>query len=262
MSTGDEHVSTAREQLAHPLKEARVNAGFNSHGKLATAMRVSRPVVVRAESASGPVPTDDTLIGYANATGVDLAGLKDLAKRCKNGTPEWFMPYLAAEQVATRLQFYAVSVVPGLLQTEDYAMAHERSEAVVRQRMDRQLKVIGRAQVTAVLDHRCLVHAIGSAKIMADQCAHLIDLAETEKIRLHVVPPGGNVGLAGPVAIASHKGLVTVNMGTFTRDITSTAPDVVDETLLAFDVVLGASLATAPSLEFVRTQEETWRTQV
>lgn len=254
-------MTTVREQLANTLRDARLAAGFDSQGKLATALHVSRSVVNKAESGVQPLPIASLMLPWAETTGVDLAPLMDLYQRVKNGTPEWFMNYLSAEQQATRLQFYEVAVVPGLLQTEDYARAHERSEAVVTQRMERQ-KVIGRAQVTAVIDHRVLAHAIGSPAIMAGQCAHLIELAESEKIRLHVVPEGGNVGLAGPVAIASHNGVVTVNMGTFTRDITSTAPDVVDETLSAFDAVLGASLATQPSLEFVRTQEEKWKQQV
>jgi hypothetical protein len=44
--------------------------------------------------------------------------------------------------------------------------------------------------------------------------------------------------------------------------MTSTASDVIDDTLNLFDVILGASLPAVASLEFLRTQEETWKAQI
>jgi hypothetical protein len=41
-----------------------------------------------------------------------------------------------------------------------------------------------------------------------------------------------------------------------------TAADVVDDTLDLFDAILGAALPAVASLEFVRTQEETWKTRI
>jgi hypothetical protein len=124
--------------------------------------------------------------------------------------------------------------------------------------MERQ-QVIGRAQVTAVIDYRVLAHYIGAPAVMAEQCAHLAVLVESQLISLHVVPENGNVGLTAPFAIATRGGMSTVSMTAASRDITSTAPDVVDETASLFDAVLGASLPVVQSLEFVRTQEEIWK---
>jgi hypothetical protein len=88
---------------------------------------------------------------------------------------------------------------------------------------------------------------------------YLADLVESGKTRLHVVPEGANIGLGGAHAIASHNGLITVSLTTTMRDITSTAPDVVEETTEAFDLALGASMPAVQSLEFVRTREDIWR---
>lgn len=131
----------------------------------------------------------------------------------------------------------------------------EQLAALVRARIERQ-QVIGRATITAVVDYRALVSPIGSPAVMAEQCAHLIELAESGKIGFHVVPEGMNVALGGAHAIASRNGAVTVNLSTTIRDITSTAPDVVEDTTKMFDVVLGAAMAAMPSLEFLRAQEE------
>ena len=97
---------------------------------------------------------------------------------------------------------------------------------------------------------------------MADQCAHLSALAESQVIRLHVVPEGANVGLGGAFGIASRDGTSTVSLTTAIRDVTSTAAEVVDDTLNLFEVILGASLPATASLEFLRSQEETWKTRI
>lgn len=253
---------TPREQLAETLRQARINAGYESHGALAKHMNVSRPVVSRAENAAHPVPSDAVLAAWAGATGVALDTLTDLAQRAKSGTPDWFMSYRQAEAEATTLRFWGPLVVPGLLQIESYARAHEQSPDVVSARLERQ-QVIGRARVTAVIDHTVLLRCVGrSAQIMADQCEHLSALVESQVIRLHVVPEGGNVGLGGAFGIASKDGISTVSLTTAIRDVTSTAADVVDDTLNLFDVILGASLPAVASLEFLRTQEETWKTEI
>jgi transcriptional regulator with XRE-family HTH domain len=254
-------VPTPREQLASILKQSRVEAGFDSHGVLAKRLNVSRPVVSKAENPAQPVPSDALLAAWAGVTGVPLDSLRDLAQRAKSGTPEWFMPYLTAEAAATTLRFWGALVVPGLLQIEGYARAYEQSADVVAARLERQ-RIIGRTRVTAVIDHTVLLRCIGSPQVMADQCAHLSALAESRAIRLHVVPEGANVGLAGAFGIAAKDGMATVSLTTAIRDVTSTAADVVDDTLNLFEVILGASLPTIASLEFLRTQEETWKTRI
>lgn len=252
---------TPREQLASMLKQARIEAGFDSHGALAKRLNVSRPVISKAENPAQPVPSDALLAAWAGKTGAPLDPLMDLAQRAKSGTPEWFMPYLAAEAAATTLRFWGPLVVPGLLQTEGYARAYEQSADIVKTRLERQ-RAIGRARVTAVIDHTVLLRCIGSPQVMAGQCTHLAALAESEAIRLHVVPEGANVGLAGAFGIAAKDGMATVSLTTAIRDVTSTATDVVDDTLNLFEVILGASLPAMTSLEFSRTQEETWKTRI
>jgi transcriptional regulator with XRE-family HTH domain len=255
-------VPTPREQLAGILRQSRLDAGFESHGTLAKRLNVSRPVISKAENPAQPVPSDALLAAWAGVTGAGLDHLTDLAQRAKSGTPDWFMSYRAAEAEATTLRFWGPLLVPGLLQTEGYAHAHEQSAAVVAARLERQ-QVIGRARVTAVIDHTVLLRCVGgSPQIMADQCAHLSALAESQVIRLHVVPDGANVGLGGAFGIASRDGMSTVSLTTAIRDVTSTAADVVDDTLNLFDAILGAALPAVASLEFVRAQEETWKTRI
>jgi transcriptional regulator with XRE-family HTH domain len=260
-------VPTPREQLASILRQSRIDAGFDSHGALAKRLNVSRPVVSKAENPAQPVPSDALLAAWAGVTGAPLDPLTNLAHRAKSGTPDWFMPYLAAESAASVLRYWAPLLLPGVLQTEAYARAvlsverysPERLAELVAARMERQ-QVLGRAYVTAVIDHHVLQRCIGSPQIMAGQCAHLITVTERPDIALHVVPEGANVGLWGAFGIAARDGMATVNLHTL-RDVSSTATDLADDAMQAYERILGAALPCADSLEFVREMESQWKTR-
>jgi Domain of unknown function (DUF5753) len=261
-------VATPREQLASVLRQGRVDAGYKSHGALAKVLNVSRPVITRAESASHPVPSDALLATWAAATGLDLDSLTDLAQRARSGTPDWFMPYRQAEAQADTVRCWSPVQVPGLLQAESYARATlavepytaERLAELVTARMERQA-VIGHAYVTAIVDQHVLQRMIGTAAIMAEQCAYLADLAERPDIALHVIPEGTNMGLWGGFDLATRDNTTTVCL-TALKDVTSTASDLVVETLRAFERILGAALPRAESLDRIRVAEETWKTQI
>jgi hypothetical protein len=251
---------TPREQLTARLKETRLNTGFDSQAKMARALNLSRTSIVKAESSHGPVPSDAILIGYARVTGADLEELREIAERCKSGTPEWFGPYLGAEQSATRLRFWEPTVMTGLCQTKAYTSAHEESSAVVQQRLERQRQVLGRADVTVALDQRVFAHRIGSPMVMAEQCGHVATLAEQRLIKLHVVPEGADAGTGGGFAILWAKsGHATVNLETAVQDITTTETTVVAKVLAEWEKILGAALPVVESVEYARQQEETWK---
>jgi transcriptional regulator with XRE-family HTH domain len=260
---------TPREILAQTLRQARIDAGYDSQGKFARELHKSRPVVTRAENADQPVPSADVIESWADVTGVDLEKLTDLAERCRSGTPDWFMPYLAAESGATLLRSWAVVIVPGLLQTAPYSRAvlsgepttPERLTELVEARTARQ-RVLQRAHLVAVIEASVLSRLMGDATIMADQCAHLATMAERPNIALHIVPAGTNHGAWAGLDIASRDGLVTVDFTTATDDIPTTAAKAVDRAMTTFERVLGHALPPDASLDFVRQQEEQWKQQI
>lgn len=260
-------MSTPREQLASMLKTARTEAGFDNHGALARAISMHRSVVSKAENPAQPTPSDALLIAWSGVTGCPLDQLADLAKRCRSGTPDWFTSYLVAESSATVLRTWAPLVVPGLLQTEEYARAvlrtgaypADRLESLLETRMRRQ-EVLTRVRYTAVVDHLVFARCMGSPSVMADQCAHLVSMAEHSGIALHIVPEGVNAGMSGTLDIASHGQTVTVNMGQL-RDIATTEDDMIESALALYERVLGASLSQAESVAFVREKESEWKTR-
>lgn len=262
-------MGTPREQLAELLKKSRLDAGYDTHGALAEALTVTRSVVSKAENPRMPIPSKELLAGWAGVTGVSLDKLTDLAKRAKSGTPEWFIPYRLAEAEATTIRCWGPLVVPGLVQTENYARAllklsvepytPEQLEELVSARLERQ-SILGRAHVSAVIEHTVLGRCLGSAEIMAEQCARLANLAEQPRTRVYIVPEGANVGLYGAFNLAARDGNIAVNL-TSVRDVSSTDPGLVDESMRAFEQLLASAMDQARSLDFMRQMEERWREQ-
>jgi transcriptional regulator with XRE-family HTH domain len=116
-------MATPREQLANTLRQARLDAGFRSHAGLAKRLRVSRPVISRAENPAQPVPSPGLLGAWAEATGADLSKLTDYAERSRfprNWFAKWDEDF---EPRATMIRWFEPLLVPGLIQTENYARA-------------------------------------------------------------------------------------------------------------------------------------------
>jgi hypothetical protein len=230
-------------------------------------MGLVRPVVSRAESARYPPPSIEVITAWSKATRTGLDPLIDLMERCKSGKPDWFVPYAAAEAAATSLRLWGPLLVPGLVQTEDYARAvlelgshtGARLEELLTTRMDRQ-RLIGRARITVVIDHMVLQRPLGSPQVMADQCGRLIGLAECKEVHVHVVPYGTSIGLYGAFDIATRDGSSTVNL-TSLRDVSSTDATLGEEALGAFDDILAAALPRAASIDCIRIQRDKWKDQ-
>ncbi|KND38367.1 helix-turn-helix domain-containing protein [Streptomyces acidiscabies] len=116
--------------------------------------------------------------------------------------PDYFSAVLILEQQAVQIREFGLTYFPGLLQTERYARAvlgqvfppisdEERDKRVVT-RLERQ-RFLESGRVPAfwvLLDEMVLRRPVASADIMAEQITHVADLAESGRIRVHVLPFG------------------------------------------------------------------------
>src|SRR5918997_5761998 len=131
------------------------------------------------------------------------------------GLPQLWRSLIDFEAKATRVQNYEALVVPGLLQTAEYAraliqgVAPTVSEAelnnLVAARMARQT-VLTRAsapQFFAVIDEGALRRPVGEPGVMHRQLQHLLGVSEQPHVTLRVVPmaAGAYAGLRGPFVI-------------------------------------------------------------
>lgn len=115
--------------------------------------------------------------------------------------PPWLDHYSTLEQSAAKLETFEPIVVPGLLQTEDYATAVMRSshlpidaetvKARVQARLSRQA-VLRRTpvplEVRCVIDESVLHRVTGGPETMAEQLDHLVSLAASETVDVRIVP--------------------------------------------------------------------------
>ncbi|MFJ4962869.1 Scr1 family TA system antitoxin-like transcriptional regulator [Streptomyces sp. NPDC088729] len=104
------------------------------------------------------------------------------------------------EQQAAVIREFALSFLPGILQTEAYARAvlgmafpplsPEECDKAVVARLERAqiLRAPTSPVVWALLDEAALRRPIGGSSIMAEQLDHIIGLVESRRIRVHVVP--------------------------------------------------------------------------
>ncbi|MGV9263505.1 helix-turn-helix domain-containing protein [Kitasatospora sp. NPDC003701] len=114
--------------------------------------------------------------------------------------PDWFQTYVGLEADAARIRAYETELVPGLLQTRDYARALFRTapsghgpaevERRVRLRIQRQ-EVFQRPDppvVRAILNESVLRRQVGGADVMRAQVNHLVELAQKPSVELQVLP--------------------------------------------------------------------------
>lgn len=114
--------------------------------------------------------------------------------------PDWFQDYVGLEESAARIQTYELQFVPGLMQTEDYALAiasHGRPETAspdalrrVALRMQRQKLLTSpeSPRLWAVIDEAVLHRPVGGRKVMLAQIDHLLELTKLRHVVLQVVP--------------------------------------------------------------------------
>ncbi len=120
------------------------------------------------------------------------------------------LPWLEAR--ADRIGAYEAMLVPGLLQTREYAETLIRSVAaadtseeqigkMIELRMTRQQVISGEAPAsfTAILDESVLRRIIGGPEVMREQLTHLREIAERPTVEIRILPlrRGAHAGLDG-----------------------------------------------------------------
>lgn len=111
--------------------------------------------------------------------------------------PSWFGTYLGLEQAATKIRTYEAHLVPGLLQTPDYARAvvtlgYEDGDTdrrvAFRQRRQEILHRADPPVIWAIIDEAALLRPVGGPRVHREQMEHLLDLTRLPNVTIQVVP--------------------------------------------------------------------------
>ena len=213
------------------------------------------------------VPELDTRGGLARLWDNLRKGLRHRA------IPGWFQPWTHFEAQATTLRSYEPLLVPGLLQTEDYARAilaarpggkHDDLDDQVAARIGRQ-SILARSdgpQLWCVVDEGVLHRCVGNPKVMHDQLEHLADLAGNPQTTIQVIPAsaGAHAGLLGGFIIADVDGSPSmVYLETAAEGQIADSPAIVAHAMLRFDALRSEALPRAASRDLImKVAEDRW----
>ncbi|MFE0654377.1 Scr1 family TA system antitoxin-like transcriptional regulator [Streptomyces sp. NPDC059534] len=147
-------------QLAKGLERLRIRSGLTLE-EVAKRSGYGKSTVQRYEAwRSESKPQSRTVRSIAEAAGGDpdeVAALVQLAEDVPEGwwvrgaVPEWLHPLVALEHEAEEERAFAPSIVPGLLQTREYATAIHLAEQVRKPLNEVERQVDGRMKRQSVL---------------------------------------------------------------------------------------------------------------
>jgi transcriptional regulator with XRE-family HTH domain len=277
-SSPDQNPTLRGRRLAVELMRRREVTGL-SREEVARQLEWSTSTIFRIETGrSRPQPGNvRALLDLYGVTGPERDGLIQLARDARQ--PGWWhsfrdvLPnpyevYIGLEAGASSIRNFEPVVIPGLLQTQDYAQATFRNgpreldrDEVGRRvevRMARQeiLSREDRPRLWAVIDEAVIRRVVGGPEVMREQLRHLADCAEQSKTTVQVVSfrAGAHAGTTGPFVILEFlepTDPAVVYVETVAGDIYLEERGDVDRYTLAFDRLLAAALHPDDSLRLI-----------
>lgn len=271
-----------RRKLGAELRTLRAGARLTS-GEAAALVGWHQSKVSRIETgASGVKPADVRLL--LDAYGVRDAQLRELllllaGHEDGDGRGDWWHAYrgvlppayrdfISLESQASGMRTLETSVVPGLLQTSEYARAvtraavggltEERLDALVEVRLARQdvLRSDPPLELDAVLDEAVLRREVGGPEVMARQLRRLSEAAQLPQVRLQVLPfgAGAHIGITGPFVVfsfSSTSDLDVVVLDHLTSSFYLEGKEDLRAYTEAFDALRIHALSPEESLDFI-----------
>jgi transcriptional regulator with XRE-family HTH domain len=273
-SSTPEPDTTAKGKLAKHLRRIRQAAGFTTMPPLAKRLGVSADLISKIETGKH-VPPMDVFLAWLEACEVTeearlyLTEIWALA-RGAGGIREFFEKYAIAEEKATLLRMWGLLVIPGPLQTREYAHAMflegglDETDAAEQTelRVKRHAKIDGSnaAHITALIFAPALDFRVGTPKIMIAQLEHLLELSRRHNVVIQVVPDTGYfAGIQAAFQIASGPAIAdTVDMVTLEDHVTDD-PAATDRAIALFEHIRGYALNVADSRTVITEAIERWK---
>ncbi|MGW4467685.1 DUF5753 domain-containing protein [Micromonospora sp. NPDC004704] len=255
--------------MNHALQVAMIESGHTAES-LAAEIGVDPKTAARWVTP-GRIPQTRHRARVAELVGRDVGDLwPDVLKRRH---PTWLREWLEYERDARLLRWFEPALVPGLLQTEAYAQAVigwgglfnvDEVDELVASRIERQPVLDGRRppQFFAMIDEAVVRRCVGSRAIMAEQCAHLVRLAERPHVHIQVVPAsaGGHAGLAGGFILAKGPYGEAAHLDDRLRAHVFNTQDDIDTLAAAWEAIRAVALSAPQTLDLIKEVAATWQT--
>jgi len=242
-------------------------------GVLGVLVPCDKSVVSRVEA--GLVQADEA---FAHACDVAFPGLDGFFARFWKDCQTWgaafppaFREFATYEAEALTIWTFQHSLVPGLLQTEDYARAvlerhpnvtEEQVAERVAARMARQV-VLQRADpplLWVLLDENVLHREVGGATIMREQMVHLAGVARRPSVTVQVIPrEGAHVGLTGAFSMAETADAFVAHVEHLADGLMTDSPAIVAQASMRFDALKADAYRRSESLILMEEAAEKWK---
>lgn len=272
-----------RRQLAASLRDARIQARMTIE-QVAEHLMCSTAKISRLETGQRPASPRDVrdLCVYYRLDQQTQDRLLALARQSRR--PGWweehrltptYSTYVGLESVASYIEDFKGIIVPGLLQTPEYARAVIEGyfspgdptvvERLTRTRMERQAMLFGRPEppsVHVVLDEAALHRVVGTPKIMAEQLERLVVDVDALDIQIQVIPfsAGAHAGVETTFSILTFAD-PAVPTAVFTEDVFGimqlNSADDLEKCQRIFGQVVAAALPPDESVELIGTVRRT-----
>ncbi|MFJ8546405.1 Scr1 family TA system antitoxin-like transcriptional regulator [Streptomyces sp. NPDC093586] len=196
------------------VRRLRTAAGM-TQAELGEKTHVVSTRITQIERASGAKPTLELARALDAVLGADNLLVELWPYVYREAFPDWSRKFMAYSEQAVSIRQYAAHVVPGLLQTEDYARAvlsldalldnEEELEERVAARMGRQERIStpGRPELCVILDEAVLRRPIGGRDVTQRQLERLLDATTDRRITVQVLPfdQGGHEAMGGSLTL-------------------------------------------------------------
>lgn len=262
-----------RRQLGRELRRLREQAGL--HGdQIAEQLRCSPSRISRIETARIRIPPGvvHEILDVLDIHDERRAQLIRLAREAER--PGWWQEYtdvlsyemstyIAMEAEASRLRLFNPLLVPGALQTREYARAmlgkgpanEGETEPKLAARIQRQSKLLDRGdqvEIHVILDEAAVRRLVGGPEVMRAQLTRLLDVSTSPNVRFQIVPfvTGALAWPTGPFTIfdfpdSTESSVVYVE--NLTGDIYVERPSAVQLVAAVFDELSADALGPGPS---------------
>ncbi|MEV6182919.1 helix-turn-helix transcriptional regulator [Streptomyces sp. NPDC052016] len=266
-----------RRRLGQELRKLREDKGMTAE-QVADRLLVSQSKISRLENGRRSISQRDVrdLCGVYEVE--DQRIVESLMQMAKDSRQQgwWhafgdvpYSVYIGLETDAASLRVYDPQVVPGLLQTRQYAetlisgalpeTASTEIEKRVQVRMRRQERISAEEnplRLWTVMDEAALRRVVGNRSLMRDQLEHLVEQSQLPHVTVQVIPfdMGAHPGLNGQYAIlefpdASDSSVVYIEG--VTSDLYLEKPNDVQKYSVMYEHLRAQALNVEQSRQFI-----------
>lgn len=206
----NDNPAVLQRRLRSAIRRFRQDAGLTQK-QVAAALEWSESKIMRIETGATNISATDlrALLAQYDVTDTDkineLAALARESRKLARGASyrqefdQQFYLFLGYEASAVRIRLHQSTVVPTILQTEDYSRHIARTfhadehkiQRVLDVRADRQRLLdepAGARTVEILLDESVLRRKVGTWAVMRDQVLRIKEIAELPNVTIRVVP--------------------------------------------------------------------------